>query len=853
MKYLDMNKPLLQFTSLGKKHSLIFAIYLILTLCVFVIFLIDVRPIPVPIIFFFTLIFCFPTGYAAFLPFNSIKSHPLFVRLPIYLSVGYVLNNFWSFFLSPFTIQPHVTLTLVLIATLVILFYLINTRNQIKKNQKETRKQILKSTFLSLNFGNNPSKHIWNILFFCVFVAFALFILFKFQGFGWPFYHDVMGHSAFTSLQIFGDGLTIQFPLATQSQFYYPLGMHFFAANLSVFFDNSPPLVFLAIGAITIFLITTIIASITYVLTKSLWLSLIVILASLNIHSSWVHFSYLWGMILQGGAYTMLTGFLFIFLLILVLLVIREKRNTSYLVFIILLVAAGAIIYPTTLIYSAIIITSFLISGFSKKGIKDIFSERDFSIRSINKQTLLQINIFFVIIFFIGISNGKIISYIKSIVFKQISSAENPDFINPINEMSYVTVANGLINISHFFNDNLFNIAIMVGVIGSVYLIIYHRKYRFFGFVNLAFILLFLTEMPILFLEVLTSPARYGALLPILSWITFSIIIYEFCKKKTLNDGSVDIKDSINYHKVNSLKHHKSNFLKFFRNQKGRNTQKILIISGFAFLTIILVFPDVVKYQVLAEEESNFIAHMEPFMGSINWIAKNIEPNDLILDFSDGYHPGASPYVWLQGIRYQILVNGQSQIPNGLDKLQQFQVNSAFKSFKNENRLDCVLSENNVNYIWTSVSEIRDKGLQNYDFLEQVYKDDNLVIYKYFSQKSSLITNKQLDKQSDENAGILCFEKYEEDGTAEVLKEVEILPPTKLEMVNILKKQVAEWEDIGALNKAFETYVHIIGIDKFNENHWKKIISLLEKSGRHDEANSWKQMMEKVFNGNPTD
>ena len=81
----------------------LFSVYLVTTFCLFLFFIFNQTSIPLPLDFFVTLLFIFPVGYAILLPLKKFHEISAFIKIILCLSIGYLFNFMWSFFLSPFT------------------------------------------------------------------------------------------------------------------------------------------------------------------------------------------------------------------------------------------------------------------------------------------------------------------------------------------------------------------------------------------------------------------------------------------------------------------------------------------------------------------------------------------------------------------------------------------------------------------------------------------------------------------------------------------------------------------------------------------------------------------------------
>lgn len=725
----------------------IFSTFAISSTSLFVVLLLFPMEVPVPLSFFFTLIFVFPIGYASLIPVRKLDHIPLGVRLSLYFGTGYVLSFIWSYFISPFTVHPIAFFVLFIISIVIALHNLYKKSQSSETEDKDhwlkiDDQQVKDQSSFRLTQPTVKSILKSNeIIIFGIIIIAAIYTATSISG--WPPFGDInRDHAPHTVLQIFQGNFVSHVPLFPEKQVSYPLGIHLFAANLSILYNISPAQIFLLLGGIGIFLIFTTVLSITHMLTKSAWLSIIVVAAMLHVHHSRGILTELLGYL--NGTIPNLTGVFLLFLLILFLIITRNNIRPTNLVFIALLVLGGLMAYLPTLSYSILIVTSFVVTNYHIKKLKKKTLKSNYFFKVKIKKLTKSIHFYLLTIIILGTSTGVFFENIENFLEISIGKKILTD-LDP--ESRYVHVPD-------IFEDDFFIASVIVGIICSIFVILYSKKERFLAYFVLVFILLTISgDYLIGPSKIIFSPGRFIQLVPVLSWILLGLVVNTFCKKsyrmhKTFPNSGVS-----NQNTESNVKNTLGDKKKSLVNNPKHLLKKYSVIFIFAVITISLIpnisgtnyapssnraiqnhFMDFSLYSF--GDPTKKYGYMESYMEGINWIVKNVPPDALILDFwwKEGVythpHQFEIPYKWIQSIGHQNLVNNQFRGPYyGFTSPLALELNKAFENYKNTVNLFVNLEENDVKYILTQPNEKRNKVLNNSPFFILVYEDDYTSIY----------------------------------------------------------------------------------------------------------------------------
>ena len=572
---------------------------------------------------------------------------------------------------------------------------------------------LLKESHIQFNMKKS------DISLFLLLIGIIIFIMWMFNTFGWwaP-YGDYEAHSYYTSMQQVNGKLTFQYPFLSDLEITYPLGIHLFSANLSNLYNITPAETVLMINGITVFLLIGILMSIVYSLTKSFWLVLIVIIFIFNInHADLTGNGSIWGG-LAIGTIPNLAGFLSLFVLILVLLIREDSR--LFPIFLLLMIIASTIVYPLSPVYSILVLGIYLISKIPIKNMrKEISKKVGRLFTKFDKRKLVNLNCIFLVIIAIGSLEGSLFEHTKTILNNVVSHPS--EFVRLYSQTG------------SYYVEDVFFPSIIIGILSSLYITIYLKRYRFVGILTLSFILIQISDLD--FFEIIFSQRRYFHIIPIFSWIVLSIVVYSIWKKNGIKVKQSIILDYINRKKDETISN-SGIFNSLMNSVKTKSFRNYIVLLSFAILTLMFVIPDV---SMIAENGTPTIfkrtADALPYLAGMNWIEKNVNPDDRVLSFVDPdhysiqNHPHGRYFVWLEGMKYQFVVNGWLDFLF-LDEGEKIKINKAFSNFRFVGMLEQVLKQNEIKYIITTYEAKRHEIFQTYDFLDVVSKDDYTTVYK---------------------------------------------------------------------------------------------------------------------------
>ncbi|MGQ9722046.1 MAG: hypothetical protein ACUVXA_12075 [Candidatus Jordarchaeum sp.] len=284
------------------------------------------------------------------------------INIPIYGATGFVVSLLFLNIIGAFTVGIP-SLVFFLILTASALFILVKsgdatpTLNRIKNI-------VAVSTFRGINNIN------WSFLLkglvplFLIILTFFHFSLVISQ-MGWPPVGDILsGHGPFTSLLLYnGKIITTLEPLAS-NPLHYPIGFHVVAANIASWFHLFPGEAVFLLGGLTIILIPLLMYSLTYMLTKSIPLSLLVYFSVFMIHPSGHLEKWIVGFF-YNGPYPNLTAFMIVIFSICILGLteyrplekLKQRYHIGSIATLFFSLLALLLVYPSFSIFVAIMIT----------------------------------------------------------------------------------------------------------------------------------------------------------------------------------------------------------------------------------------------------------------------------------------------------------------------------------------------------------------------------------------------------------------------------------------------------------------------------------------------------------------
>jgi hypothetical protein len=303
----------------------------------------------------------FPIGYLLLhiTKFDRFHSLSLFVRLPIYLSVGLVISTLLYYIIGVFTINVLVPVVVFVVIISILVF------------QRRKNLQIKKPSF------DTSVNNLFPLILLVLSLVYLAFIV---GNQIWPVPGDVMDHGFYTSLLLNQHRITFTFaPVMPSITVYYPLGLHILAANVSLLTGLYPgESLFLTAGAI-VSIFPLALYSLTYVYTKSKTFSLLAYL------SIFIVTPYSWATILrclETGTYPRIYGYFVIATLCIITAITNpfkkdeNGKNALFKYFVLLgslLTVSLIIIYPSYSIYAlGFLLITILINRYSISNLRKI-------------------------------------------------------------------------------------------------------------------------------------------------------------------------------------------------------------------------------------------------------------------------------------------------------------------------------------------------------------------------------------------------------------------------------------------------------------------------------------------------
>ncbi|MGC1134904.1 MAG: hypothetical protein WA941_18895 [Nitrososphaeraceae archaeon] len=321
----------------------------------------------------------FPYGYLAVSMFRKSINIivPFFILFPLYLAVGISIMVLICITIPSLLVSPYV----LVIGTIPGYVFTILTNKNILTSIKEGRHNLnigdLKQ--FTIKFIGKCPKNSANIFSLCVIIFVFAFLGKVTADYSWPPVGDAILDSSLTALIVDREYIINEIPFSALP-LAHPIGYHSVSANLSVLFTTYPAEAVFIFASFLLSLIACLLFSLTYILTRSSWISLpalstIFIMPGSLEPSNWI------GGYFFGGPYPIILGFMVIISLILQLQISVSHRYTKMsrtfpLTAIMLL--SLLVIYPNFLVLGIIVVGLYYFFplrkkiGFLSKGLKDI-------------------------------------------------------------------------------------------------------------------------------------------------------------------------------------------------------------------------------------------------------------------------------------------------------------------------------------------------------------------------------------------------------------------------------------------------------------------------------------------------
>jgi len=515
-----------------------------------------------------------------FLPSN------MAVNIPIFGAAGFVISLLFLNFVGVFTIGIFSSV-LFFILTALASFFLVRSRNVtsaftrirnlVTLPFRRTRSMVSSSGLLK------DIVPLFLIIFTFLHFSFVISVM------GWPPVGDILSlHGPATSILLWNGKIISTLEPVSSLPLYYPIGFHVLAANIALWFHLFPGEAVFLLGGLSIILIPLLLYSLTYTLTKSMPLSILVYFSMFIIHPSGELSRWVVGYF-YNGPYPNLTAFMMVILSIYVLGLIEyrqpEKLKQYYLMgFITLLFFSSMallLVYPSFTVFIAIM-TIFVIVKY-----------HDELVTSLQKKTVSTVTPFFLVGGFTLLALPKSFIYSTTTLSRLI--------FTPSGQFQYGVSQT-------FLFDHITGYAMWVALFISL-ILIYRKKYLF---INLIYVIIFCM---VLFTLSPVAPVALYLILParavIIPWTTSWLI---------LSFGITEISELI------KLKTH----FYFFR-----NSVFMVIFIAFVILTPQFTASIIQEFSLLKAQEAAWYTHSSSFQAdfiALLWVYYNIPPDDLILN-----------------------------------------------------------------------------------------------------------------------------------------------------------------------------------------------------------------------------
>jgi hypothetical protein len=226
----------------------------------------------VPVIFLGLAVLSFPFG---FIITSTVKkeinfSLPFFAMLPTYLAVGISTIVLISTAIPSLLVSPYVLIIAAIIGYIFVI-RIFNSTRVFKKRYHDVLKRLI--NFFKVELLGNGERTFPNIFSLCIVAALFAFVMTIIVGYPWPPDGNALLDSYLTSLTV-DRSFVINDLTSSTIPFAYPVGYDLLSANISVLFNIYPAEAVFIFAAFIIFVISCLLFSLTFILTRSLWISL---------------------------------------------------------------------------------------------------------------------------------------------------------------------------------------------------------------------------------------------------------------------------------------------------------------------------------------------------------------------------------------------------------------------------------------------------------------------------------------------------------------------------------------------------------------------------------------------------
>lgn len=453
------------------------------------------------------LVFSFPVGYASLLPLKKYINENFATKLPLYLGLGFILNSVWMFSISSFTLDPLVMFSLFIIS-ITIIFYQTFIRKSVNfdVSQKDFGSFLIKK----VSKENSYSQFLLLTVFFLPLILFIIIV----DHFQLPILDsDIKFHSFLTDSIIEQGRMAIFFseiesvPLHFQgTSIAYPEGWHVVNAVYTIFNNLTSIKMAFSLISVTTFLIYGSLLTISYHLTRSIWLAIASMGGFFFIPLPIIDYQlYLYGTFVAGLGPAQF-GFLVLTTSLSLTLITSQKNNQTFFIIIFLLLFAAFIAYPLFIIQLMMWIFLIIFFKYRKnfKNFKNTLSKK-------NKLKISNLNIPVYLI---------LISIVIGLVIGNIYELESFLIIDNINAEDFPTFAKRGFSLAFAYTENeVFLPFLLVFLVFSLLNLFYIPENRAFTTAIFSIIILSISSSYFGYFEGFFAALRINSLIIPFTWI----------------------------------------------------------------------------------------------------------------------------------------------------------------------------------------------------------------------------------------------------------------------------------------------------------------------------------------------